>query len=194
MFYYELWGTESVNVTITKKGAGRLKKRRLTSSWRVPLCLFEGRSSVWARRKCQRWNLMVQSHHSVEDKQARRLIMRAINLQIIVPHMTTSDHYSELSSDLSTGKAKILQSLKDPLLCLSWCKCSSNAIKREREKGWVRQTGAKWDGIMVDHTVYPINVLLPSHRNLPIHIGQEAHSHPTMREKERKGQNMKYTF
>lgn len=31
---------------------------------------------------------------------------------------------------------------------------------------------------------YPIDLLLPSHRNLPIHVGQETHSHPTEQDKD----------
>lgn len=46
----------------------------------------------------------------------------------------------------------------------------------------------KWDGIRV--TKYPIRFLLPSNRNLPIHIGQEARSHPTEQEKEIKTQTL----
>lgn len=50
----------------------------------------------------------------------------------------------------------------------------------------MRQTEVKWDGIRV--TTFPIRFLLPSNRNLSIHIGQEARSHPTKHEKEIKTQ------
>lgn len=118
-------------------------KKKLTFSWKVPLCLCEGRSSVWARRKCQRWNLMVQFHHSVEEKPPRQLLA----WQLYIYRSNKQDRF--VMSDLSTRKAQVLQSLKDPLLRLPWCKCPCNAVGEEDEdrtgedKRWVNHSKVK---------------------------------------------------
>lgn len=85
-------------------------------------------------------------------------------------------------SDLSAGEAKVLQGLEDPLLCFSWCKSPCDAVLQQKEKKQLREgenleeTDAGFDD--------SITLILPSHRNLPIHIGWETHSHPATEEEQ----------
>lgn len=97
-------------------------KGGLTFSWRVPPCLCEGRSSVWACRKRQRGNLMVQSHHSGDGKQVCHYLSWELFTVFVTKdshkehRSTVSDHYRvhQCCRTLPLGRPRSFRAWKIP--------------------------------------------------------------------------------